>query len=142
MVWAVGRSKRQAAASLPLFTEQAAWEIVEKIPLTARLGQEKVKTRGVIYGPYWFAYFQNAAGKRCRVYVGTDDQRDAVLDAHAIARRELKAAEKAADSCVIPPELERLRKLEAIARPRGAPHLARTSGVVEVPILEVRQRPK
>lgn len=140
MVWVVRRSKRQAAASLPLFAEQSAWEIVERVPITARLGQETVKTRGITYGPYWFGYFQDASGKRCRVYIGSDDERAAVVAAHAVVSRELKAAERAAEASLTP-ELARLRKLEAIARPRA--NLARTSAVVDVPILEVRQhRPK
>lgn len=133
------RSKQRATATtLPLFAELAAWEIVERVPLTARLGQEQVKTRGVLYGPYWFAYWQDANGKRRRVYIGSNDEHAAVLAAHEVVRRELRAAEKAAEASLTP-ELARLRKLEAIARPRA--NLARTSAV-EVPILEVRQRPK
>lgn len=99
------------------------------MPIGARLVAEYRTVNGHRAGPYYCARF-SVEGQAKAVYVGSKQKKRELELAWEVVGEELAAAEAS-------PAVRRLRELEA-----RAGKLARTSAVIDVPILEVRRRPK
>lgn len=128
--------------SLPLFEDDAppslerAMVIVARVPLDAAFRNELING----HGPYWYATFTRD-GRRCRVYIGTDERRQVIANAHTLVRSELERVEAAAqaeiDRVQRLPELAQLRRLKEAAFAR--PAREESARVVNVPIFDPKK---
>jgi hypothetical protein len=101
------RRLRSLPLALPMTIEQAI-ELTRRVPLRAVLSGEHKTISGVLYGPYWWAFFRRN-GVAHREYVGLESKRDELEAAHAMVRAEL-----ARERAKLSPEALALFELEEL----------------------------
>lgn len=139
----------------PEMTRDEALEIIERYPIGARFSSEYQKCTGACcrvpgargHGPNWVAVVRTTEGRR-RLYIGTNEKKKRIEQAHALIRAEIgKLEAKLAARIRAVGQSRAARELAELEQrvlmptsPRSRRRPASRWDVVDVPIIDITPR--